>query len=203
MAKEIFKEKKFKVVGRDVIEQFVSNNLVSFTDVQESMDINAVSQKGYTAIQRSLSSVLSQNKIKSRLLPTPTDVWKVRASLNTELEDYIGNPYHIQELFTGGSGSIQYTELNNIFLDLELLQIRMVEFYDISYEEVEGLLKFVIKLDECEIIKEKKVERVTVTLMNRALNQTQKENTSKYFSVQSEANIWWLGSFEVRIFSVM
>ena len=75
-----------------------------------------------------------------------------------------------------------------------------MEFYDISYEEVEGLLKFVIKLDECEIIKENKVECVTVILMNRALNKPRKENNSKYFSVQSEAHNWWLGSFEIKIF---
>ena len=73
----------------------------------------------------------------------------------------------------------------------------MVEFYDISYAEVEGLLKFVIKMDECEIVKEKKVERVTITLMNRALNHCSKENYSQYFSVQSESHIWWLGNFEV------
>ena len=55
-----------------------------------------------------------------------------------------------------------YDEFNNIFMDLELLQKRMVEFYDISYEETSGVLQFVIKMDECEISKEKKMERVTI-----------------------------------------
>ena len=72
MATEMLKEKKFKVIRRGVVEQFVSKNLVSSTEVQESMDTNALSHKGYTAIQRSLSSILHNNKIKSGLLPTPT-----------------------------------------------------------------------------------------------------------------------------------
>ena len=44
----------------------------------------------------------------------------------------------------------------------------MVEFYNVTLEECKGVLKFVVKLDECEIVKEKKIERVTITLMNWA-----------------------------------
>ena len=72
----------------------------------------------------------------------------------------------------------------------------MVEYYDINFEESGGILKFVIKMDECEILKEKKMERVTITLMNRALANVSREDKC-YFSVQSETNIWWLGSFQV------
>lgn len=78
-----------------------------------------------------------------------------------------------------------------------------MEFYDISFEETTGLLKFVIKMDECEIVKEKKVERVIIALMNRALNTRIKLGNSKYFSVKSEENIWWLGSFEVNHFTLI
>ena len=76
-----------------------------------------------------------------------------------------------------------------------------MEFYNITLEECKGVLKFVVKLDECEIVKEKKIERVTITLMNRALDHPSITKTSsKYFSIQSEKHVWWLGSFEVRIF---
>lgn len=67
-------------------------------------------------------------------------------------------------------------EFNNIFMDLELLQRRMVEYYDISFEESGGILQFVIKMDECEFLKEKKMERVTITLMNRALANVSRED---------------------------
>ena len=73
----------------------------------------------------------------------------------------------------------------------------MVKFYGLTFEECKGILKFVIKLDECEVAKEKKMsERVTITLMSRALDTSLTEASSKYFSVQSEKHIWWLGSFE-------
>ena len=64
-----------------------------------------------------------------------------------------------------------------------------MEFYNITLEECKGVLKFVIKLDECEIVKEKKIERVTITLMNRALDSSITKTNSKYFSVQSEKHI--------------
>ena len=41
------------------------------------------------------------------------------------------------------------------------------------------------------------MERVTITLMNGALDTSLTEASSKYFSVQSEKHIWWLGSFQV------
>ena len=40
------------------------------------------------------------------------------------------------------------------------------------------------------------MERVTITLMNRTLANVSRED-KRYFSVQSETNIWWLGSFQV------
>ena len=73
----------------------------------------------------------------------------------------------------------------------------MVQFYDMIQEECNGILKFVIKLDESEIFKGQKMERVSITLMNRALDPRVTPNDSKYFSVQSENDIWWLAAFEV------
>ena len=83
----------------------------------------------------------------------------------------------------------------------------MVRFYNIHPDEVDNNLIFFIKLDEIEILKKKKTERITITLMNRALqkkplwkNQQPIDTTkSTYFSVQSKNNIWWLDSFEVYI----
>ena len=76
----------------------------------------------------------------------------------------------------------------------------MVKFYNISVAKVNNKLIFVLKLDECEILKQKKTERITVTLMNRALqSKPTNGNDGHSFRVQSENNIWWLGSFEVCI----
>ena len=63
---------------------------------------------------------------------------------------------------------------------------------------MQWILKFVIKLDESEIVKGQKMEHVSITLMNRALDPCVTSKDPKYFSVQSENNIWWLAAFEVE-----
>ncbi|MCO5552125.1 hypothetical protein L7F22_005635 [Adiantum nelumboides] len=53
------------------------------------------------------------------------------------------------------------------------------------------------KLDECKVLKNKKLERVTITLMNRDLDPSITKEDPRYFSVQSEDNILTLRSFQV------
>ena len=73
----------------------------------------------------------------------------------------------------------------------------MIQFYDITQEECNEILKFVIKLDESEIVKVQKMEGVSITLMNRDLDLGVAPEDPKYFSVQYENDIWWLAAFEV------
>jgi hypothetical protein len=61
-----------------------------------------------------------------------------------------------------------------------------------------GPLVFVLKLDEAEVQKDKKYERVSLTLMNRALNLEIQGDDDRYFSVQSEHEIWPIGYFQVE-----
>ena len=86
---------------------------------------------------------------------------------------------------------------NNFVLDVCKLQVAMVKFYGMSIAECGGMLKFVLKLDESEIVKNQKLERVSLTLMNRALDAVIRPGDPRYFSVQSENDIWWLADFEV------
>ena len=58
-------------------------------------------------------------------------------------------------------------------------------------------LKFVLKLYEAEIMHGKKFERVSITLMNRALDREVIKNDERYFSVQSEQEIWPIACFLV------
>ena len=65
-------------------------------------------------------------------------------------------------------------------------------------------LPFVLKLDECQIVKGRRLERVSVTLMKEAMDMAFSDNSGipidrikPTFSVQSERDIWWLGAFEV------
>jgi hypothetical protein len=63
-------------------------------------------------------------------------------------------------------------------------------------------LIFVLKLDECQIIKGRRLERMSITLMNEAIVCAKRvdagvQSNFPSFSVQSEKDIWWLGAFEV------
>ena len=55
---------------------------------------------------------------------------------------------------------------------MEALQIYAIELFEITHQECNGVLKFVLKLDECQIVEERKLERATITMMNRALDPT-------------------------------
>jgi len=50
-------------------------------------------------------------------------------------------------------------------------------------------LIFVLKLDEVEIIRAQKMERVSIMLMNQALDNNIDFNSEKYFSAQLERNL--------------
>jgi hypothetical protein len=68
----------------------------------------------------------------------------------------------------------------------------MLPFYKLKvsmdvFAELQGKpLIFVLKLDEAEIVHGQKLERVSITLMNRALNPDICKGSPLYFSVQSE-----------------
>ena len=72
----------------------------------------------------------------------------------------------------------------------------MVGSYGVTLAENDGVLKFVIKLDECEVIKMQKMERITITLMNRALSPILNsfgnidKNDPRYFNVQLENHVY-------------
>lgn len=94
----------------------------------------------------------------------------------------------------------------NIILKLyfeasSLFTITLFYYHSIMYcvyAELNGKpLLFVLKLDEAEIVHAQKLERVSITLMNRALDPCIQPGSAKYFSVQSEREIWPIASFQV------
>ena len=196
IAKELIQEKKFKVAQRQIVERFVCQNTVAVESIQSTMDESGISRNGYGFLQKRIATAFKSRGIKPKLLPTISAVWRHRKYLNLKQEDYVGKPYHINGESQAKQGLIFYDEYNNIFMDLEMLQIRMVEFYNISHAETNGVLNFVLKMDECEILKDAKMERVAITLMDRAIVNMPRDDP-RYFSVQSEMNLWWVGTFLV------
>ena len=68
-------------------------------------------------------------------------------------------------------------------------------------------VSFILKMNACQIVKNKRLERMSITLMNESLAYAKCEpslliddttqETNPTFSVQSEKELWWLGAFEV------
>lgn len=209
IVQEMLDSSKFKKVKQSILQDSIAETRVDTMDVQEVMDNSGISRTGYSNIFKLLKTQFKANKIGPNVLPMPSNMRKSRKLLNEEVCEFLGPSFHIAVDFVVSSRVVHFNSFNNIFFSLQNLQIQMVRFYNITPEEVENKLIFVIKLDECEMLKQKKVERVTITLMNRALKKglsiINDDHIDKQefpnFSVQSENHIWWVGLFEVSLSS--
>lgn len=190
-------QKKYQKIGDKHVTLFMNKNQLDATQVQGILDETGISQKGYSILFKALAEKFPRKKKKGSLLPKPIQVKSARQHVNSEVFEKLGSPIHIEATYVAKDREVVFNQQNNIFFDLEALQRYAVQFFEIGTEECGGVLKFVLKLDECEILKNKKMERVTITLMNRALDPSITKDDKRYFSVQSENNILTLGSFEV------
>ena len=110
---------------------------------------------------------MKKQKVKKNILSIPYHVRKERINLNQERGTMIGEPYFVTSVFQPQDRNIRFHEGNNIFYSITSLQKAIVKYYNFTISETNGTLVFVIKLDECEVLKQKKMERVTTnTIMN-------------------------------------
>ncbi|MCO5559335.1 hypothetical protein L7F22_012932 [Adiantum nelumboides] len=198
VVEELITQKKIcKLKGR-ILTSFMNENQLEPMDVQAILDESGISQMGYMELFKTLVKK-SQNKLqRGSLLPKPSHVKAACQHVNDEVFEKLGSPFHIKATFLGNGGrKVQFNEHNNLFVDLEALQRYAVHFFYFNREESDGVLKFVLKLNKCEVLNNKKLERVTITLMNRALDPSITKEDPRYFSVQSKNNILTLGSFQV------
>ena len=179
------------------VDNFLRQSKLEAEEVQKTIDNIGISRDAYNQIFQLVQNKLRQAKAKTTILPRPSFIKNVRQKTNEQVFDLLGEPHHITAIYQGKEKEKRYDEYNNIFFDLTSIQKAMIRFYKLSHEEASGVAKFVIKLDETKIVKCKKLERVSITLMNRALTVSQTHDITEKFSVQSEKNLWWLGAFEV------
>lgn len=206
MACSMIRGAKYKYLTSKIVSDFVDRNTIHTRSVQKTLDDCGISRGGYTKLFGVIKKTLKEHKVHTNILPKPYHVRKERVNLNSEISELIGEPYFVNGIFHHKDRHISFNEGNNIFYYTTLLQKAMVKYYKFTSIETNGPLIFVIKLDECEVLKQKKMERITITIMNRALSppldaqgNIDKE-CDKYFSVQSENHIWWLGCFQVNIY---
>ena len=156
LAKELLGWSKFKKVRQKSIQDFVDDTKVENLDIQKVMDDCGIRKAGYSNMFKAVKRKLKEKKVSSILLPMPAQVRKSRRDLNEEVAAFLGPSIHIRADFQSGNRKVNFNDSNNIFFDLQTLQKYMVKFYNISQCEVESKLIFVLKLDKCEILKQKK-----------------------------------------------
>ena len=200
---------KFARLRSDIAKQSLQKVSEAFTraDAQGICDMAGISTKSYRMLFNKVKEGFNSKLGKKTVIPFPKPfhVNKARNILNLGMVELVGEPCHVSSTLTvtkksGEQKIIELTEFNNFIIDVRKLQMAMVKFYDISVHECNGRLIFVLKLDESELIKGQKLERVSLTLMNRALDASISNADERHFSVQSENEIWWLAAFEVRCY---
>ena len=170
MASSMMKGAKYKNLTSKIVSDFVDRNTIETRDIQRTLDDCGISRGGYTRLFGVIKKTLKNQKINNSLLPKPYHVRKERINLNNEISEMIGEPYFVTGIFQQRDRNITFSEGNNLFYSTTSLQKAMVKYYNFTSCEMNGPLKFVIKLDECEVLKQKKMERITITIMNRALS---------------------------------
>lgn len=142
-------------------------NLVSPQRMVETCDAAGVSRKGYEAIYKSISLALKDKGLLRPLLPIPYNITMAKKCANSDIASMLGGFKCVLEtLPLPKTNSFQYNNVNNVYVDVEILQRAMIMCYDLTHEECDGKVIFVLKLDECQIVKGHKLERVSLTLMD-------------------------------------
>lgn len=185
---------KIKIVDALMIEV---QKILDNTIILGACDFAGISRDAYGTIFKIIKQALTLVSIKKFPIPRPFQIKRERDSLNRGIQKIIGVPFHIEEVYQSkDKKSMSYNQSNNLFVDMNTLLRFIIHFYDISTEKVDSKIVLVLKLDESELIKGQKMERVSITLMNGALQKTNDQGDFN-FSVQSENDIWWLAAFEV------
>lgn len=194
-------EKLRKLTLRELLKDM--NSIVKPSQIVEACDSVGVSRRGYRTLSGLWFRNLKSKKFKPFGLPRPHNVSKIRHQMNQEIPNYFGEYYHIEGSMpyekTKKKSFFEYNAYNNIWMDLKKVQIAMVQQYGITVRECDGNLKFVLKLDEAQILKCQKMERISISIMNRALDYSQCKRNEKGNKVQSEMEIWWIGSAQVPL----
>lgn len=170
--------------------------VIDRTLIQGACDFSGISREAYATVFKIIKEAFGQLHVRKFPIPRPFQIKLERDALNRGMQKVIGNPYHINEVYNSKAGNLSYDSTNNLFVDLNHLLRFIVKFYNITSESVSKLI-LVLKLDESEVIKGQKLERVSITLMNGALSNAT-NSVDLNFSVQSENDIWWLASFQVK-----
>lgn len=182
--------------------------IVTPQEMVDMCDSAGISQKGYRAMYRSITLGLRAKGVTQSLLPTLYSLQMAKKCANGDVASMFNGYKWVEDIMPMPTNKpFEYNAYNNVYIDMEELQKAMIQYYGLTLEETGGNAVFVLKLDECQVVKGQRLERVSLTLMSRALTgkplETQELDASHdsnnrgqghkqdYYGIQSEKNIWW------------
>ena len=88
------------------------------------------------------------------MLLTPYSVTLAKKIANLDVATMLGGYHYVQdEMPLSASKRFAYNKFNNVFINLQTLQRAIISYYGLTIEECEGQVVFVLKLDECQIVR--------------------------------------------------
>ena len=119
----------------------------------EVCDSARISFKTYEALYQVIT-LGHKKKGLSRLLPTPYSVSLSKKCAKNDVASLLGGFQCVHDAMPlDNSKSFCYNKFNNVYIDLLKLQESMIRFYGLTQEECDSKVIFVMKLDECQVVK--------------------------------------------------
>ena len=155
---------------------------------------------------RTITLGLQAKGFMQHLLPTLYSIQMAKRCANGDIESMFNGYKWVEDIMPMETNkSFHYNAFNNLYNDMEVLQKAMIQYYGLTIEETDGNAVFVLKLDEGQVVKGQRLERVSLTLMSQALRgqpfKSQELDANQdsdnrgqghkqdYYGIQSEKNI--------------
>lgn len=178
---ENFKSLK-RAVAQDVLDSV--KEVLSPELVQRALDKGGASKKSWEEVYSTLNEAFKASGLNIRqAVPCPNQTNEVLKVLN-ESFDKMGAFIVPNEEDEGEGAEGEEKIMDNVMMDVIKLLQTLVHLYDIKAEEVMSVLKICIKLDETVWAGDKKMERLTITIMNRALAGKDSCSPDQWFQVR-------------------
>jgi len=208
--RQAIRGEKFRTLHKEITQDYMSKlgstGGVTAESILRSQDMAGGNHKCWQSLHKELKQGFQGLGLNiGAILPNPHQTKKVCAVMNDAFEE-LGCHFETPKCDCGeGECSPETCDIKEkedntaVFMDVEAVITTIVNFYNLRAEEVGGKLKVCLKLDETVWAGDKKMERLTLTVMNRALQGKEECVLTErmWFSVQSETEIWPVGMFEV------
>lgn len=195
--REALKGDKFKTLKKTLTQDYLGALKEKLTPwmIQRALDVGGGSNKSWQQLFNTMNGAFAEIGLSiHKAIPNPHQQREFCGVMNEAFKGLGAFKVEEGEATVEGADNI----MQNVQMDVNKVLQTLVHLYDLRAEEVNGKLKVCLKLDETIWAGDRKMERLTVTVMNRALGGKDSCEPDQWFSVQSEREIWPICMFEVE-----